>query len=314
MHLHNHSGAQGHTHSVSGKMTGVLGAAVLATLVLVVVELAGGYLGHSLSLLSDAVHNLTDVPTMVISWLALRWATRPPTQEKTYGYHRASILAAFVNAMLLGLVAVGIVYESYERLRNPVAVRSGVMLWVALLALVINGGIALALVSSRRDLSLRTILVHNAGDAISSVAIVVGALAIRWSGIQWVDPAIGMAIGALVLWSAWGILRESSHILLEGKPWHIKLEDVAREILRIEGVQEIHDIHIWTLGADFQALSCHICIPDMHMEESEKILARVNECLAREFHITHTTVQFERAGLPAKAGYFMPEPARPPSK
>jgi len=314
MHFHNHGGAHGHSHPVSGKMMGVLGAAVLATLVLVVVELAGGYLSHSLSLLSDAVHNLTDVPAMVISWLALRWAERPPTQEKTFGYHRASILAAFVNAMLLGLVALGILYESYERLRNPVPVHSGVMLWIALFALVINGGIALALVSSRRDLSLRTILVHNAGDALSNVAIVAGALAIRWSGAQWADPAIGMAIGALVLWSAWGILRESSHILLEGKPWHIELEDVARAILRIEGVQEIHDIHIWTLGTDFQALSCHISIPDMHMEESERILSRVNECLAREFHITHTTVQFERAGLPAEAGYFMPEPAGPPSK
>jgi cobalt-zinc-cadmium efflux system protein len=117
-----------------------------------------------------------------------------------------------------------------------------------------------------------------------------------------------------VLWSAWGILHESSHILLEGMPRQIELEDVARSILRIEGVQEIHDIHIWTLGTDLRALSCHIRIPDMHMEESEKILARVNECLARDFHITHTTVQFERAGLPAEAGYFMPEPARPSSK
>ena len=295
-------------------MTGILGAAVLATLGLVAVELAGSYWGHSLSLLSDAVHNLTDVPTMVISWLALRWAARPPTEEKTYGYHRAGILAAFINAMLLGFVALGILYESYERLRNPVPVHSGVMLWVALFALVINGGIAISLVSSRRDLSLRTILIHNAGDALSNVAIMAGALAIRWSDIQWVDPVIGMAIGALVLWSAWGILRESSHILLEGKPWDIELEEVARTVLRIEGVQEIHDIHIWTLGTDFQALSCHICIPDMHMEESEKILARVNDCLAREFHITHTSIQFERAGLPTNAGIFLPEPARPPSK
>ncbi len=314
MHFHNHGGAHGHGHPASGKMTGVLGVAVFATLGLVAAELAGGYLGHSLSLLSDAVHNLTDVPTLVISWLAVRWAERPPTREKTYGYHRASILAAFVNAMLLGLVAAGILYESYERLRKPVPVHPGVMLWIALLALAINGGIALMLVSGRRDLNLRAIFVHTAGDALSNVAIVVGALAIRWTGVQWVDPAIGMAIGGLVLWSAWGILRESSHVLLEGKPWHIELEDVARAILRIEGVQEIHDIHIWTLGTDFQALSCHICIPDMHMEESEKILARVNECLAREFHITHTTVQFERAGLPAEAGYFMPEPARPSSK
>jgi cobalt-zinc-cadmium efflux system protein len=310
MSRHDHGSAHDHAHPAFRK-PGVLGVAVFATLGLVAAELVGGYWGHSLSLISDAVHNLTDVPTLVISWLAIRLAERPPTREKTYGYHRASILAAFINAMLLGLVALGILYQSYERLRNPVPVHSGVMLWIALLALVINGGIALALVSSHRDLNLRAILVHTAGDAVSNVAILAGALGIRWTGALWVDPAIGMAIGVLVLWSAWGILHESSHILLEGMPRQIELEDVARTILRIEGVQEIHDIHIWTLGTDLRVLSCHIRIPDMHMEESEKILARVNECLARDFHITHTTVQFERAGLPAEAGYFMPEPARP---
>lgn len=294
-------------------MTTVLGLGVLVTLILVLVEFVAGYLGHSIALVSDGVHNLMDVPALVISWLATRWAALPPTSEKTYGYHRAGILAAFVNAMLLGIVALFILYESYERLRSPVEVHASVMLWVALLALAVNGGLTVALVSGRRDLNLRSILVHSFGDALSNIAIFAGALAIRWGGVQWVDPAIGLAIGVLVLWTASGILRESTHILLEGLPRNIRLEDVARAVLQVEGVQEIHDIHIWTLGTDLQALSCHIRIPDMHMEESENILARVRDRLARDFHITHTTVQFERAGLPEN-GLYMPAPARPSSR
>jgi cobalt-zinc-cadmium efflux system protein len=315
MHVHAH-GAEihGHAHGIPGKLTGILGVAVLVTLVLVAAELAGGYLGHSIALVSDAIHNLTDIPTLVISWLAVRWSKRPPTPEKTYGYRRAGILAAFVNAMLLALVAIYILIEASERFRRPVETHPAVMIWISLLALAINGGIVLALIRGRGDLNLRSIVVHNAGDALSNVAILGGAFWIRWTGLQIVDPLIGAAIGVLVLWSAMGILRESSHVLLEGSPRNLDLEKVARAVLQVEGVQEVHDIHIWTLGTDLHALSCHIRIPDMHMEESERILTRVNERLAREFHITHSTIQFERAGLPAEAGYFMPEPARPPSK
>jgi cobalt-zinc-cadmium efflux system protein len=137
----------------------------------------------------------------------------------------------------------------------------------------------------------------------------VGALAIRFFAVSWIDPAIGLVIGGLVLWSAFGIIRESVHILLEGLPRNIRLEDVAQAILKIKGVQEIHDIHIWTLGTDLQALSCHVRVPDMHMEESEKILEEITACLAREFQIQHSTVQFERAG-PVPGGLYMPEPLR----
>jgi len=304
---HSHSHTQAHL-SAQG-MTAILGGAVAATFVLVFVELAAGYASHSMALISDAVHNLTDVPTMVISWLATRWALRPPTPEKTYGYHRSGILAAFVNAVLLTLVAVFVIYESVDRLRNPVEVHANLMLWVSLFALVINGGITLAVHSGRRDLNVRSIWIHNLGDALSNVAIVVGALAIRWTGAHWVDPVISIGIGVMVLWTGTGMLRESSHILLEGLPREIRLENVAAALLCIEGVQEVHDVHIWTLGTDLHALSCHVRIPDMHMEESEKILAQIRNTLAHEFHITHTTIQFERAGLP-ESGLYMPEPAR----
>jgi cobalt-zinc-cadmium efflux system protein len=303
---HSH-GLGGHVHGPVEGMTLILGASIAATFLLVATELLAGYSSHSMALVSDAIHNLTDVPTMMISWLATIWAKRPPTPEKTYGYHRAGILAAFVNAMLLAIVACFLIYESVDRLRHPVEVHTGLMLWVSLIALVVNGGITLALHHGRRDLNVRSIWIHNLGDALSNVAIMAGALAIRWTGANWVDPILSIGIGALVLWSGAGILRESSHILLEGLPRSMKLEAVAAELLKIEGVQEVHDIHIWTLGTDLNAISCHVRIPDMHMEDSEKILQRICQVLADDFHITHNTIQFERAGLPADAGLFMPE-------
>ena len=288
-------------------MKGTLTWSLAATVVLVAAEFVGGYLGRSIALASDAVHNLTDLPPMVLSLLAIRWAELPPTSEKTYGFRRAGILSAFVNALLLGLAALYILYESWQRLWQPVEVRNEWMISVAALALMINGGITLALVRGRRDLNLRSILVHNFGDALSNVAILAGALVMRFTGIVWVDPALGLAIGALVLWSSYGILKESTHILLEGLPRGLRLEDVAHAILRVPGVTEVHDIHIWTLGTHLYALSCHVRIPDMHMDESQKILAAINEVLARDFHITHSTIQFERAGLRQKE-LLMPQP------
>jgi len=261
-HSHDHGHDHGHSHGLGGHshiqlgaegMTLKLGLCVLATFTLVAVEIIAGYAGHSIALLSDAVHNLTDVPTLVLSWLAARWALKPPTEEKTYGYHRAGILAAFVNAMLLTLVSLGLIWESVGRLRAPVEVSSSLMIWVSAIALVINGGITFAVTGGRRDLNMRSIWIHNLGDALSNVAIIAGALA-------------------------------------------------------IEGVQEVHDIHIWTLGTDLYALSCHIRIPDMHLESCEKMLGSIRDVLTQQFNITHTTIQFERAGLAGDTALYMPEP------
>ena len=311
VHAHGHDHPAGHSHAQAEMASGVLAGAVAATILLVAAELLGGYLGHSISLVSDALHNLSDIPTMLISWFALRWAARPADHERTFGYQRAGVLAAFTNAILLILVALFLFWEAFERVRHPVAVRESWMIGVSLLALAINGGITLALVRSRRDINLRSLLLHNFGDAISNMGILLGAVAIRMTGAQWLDPAIGAAIAALVLWSTNGLLREAGNILLEGLPKGIRLESVARSILSIKGVQEVHDIHIWTIGTGLHALSCHVRIPDMHMDESEKILKSILERLEADFHITHTTIQFERAGLPQDAGYYMPQPFQP---
>jgi cobalt-zinc-cadmium efflux system protein len=177
------------------------------------------------------------------------------------------------------------------------------MIGLSLLALAINGSITLSLTRHHRDLNFRALLVHNLGDALSNIAILAGALAIRFTGMLWLDPALGIAIGALVLWSSFGILRESGHILLEGLPRRMQLAEVAKAILSVTGVQEVHDVHVWTLGTEDHALSCHVRIPDMHMEDSERILKNIQQRLSHDFSIHHVTIQFERAGLPATALY-----------
>ena len=291
--------------------TAALAGSMGVTLLLVAIELAGGVFSGSIALISDAIHNLSDVPSLAISWMGLRWASRPADTKRTYGYQRAGILAAFTNSILLVIVAGFLFYEAWERVAHPANVNETVMIWISLAALAINAGITLSVMRGRHDLNLRTVFIHNLGDALSNVAILVGAVAMRATGARWIDPLLGAGIGAMVLWTSIGVLREASHILLEGSPRDIELPKVARVVLAVPGVQEVHDIHVWTLGTDMNALSCHVRIPDMHMEESERILAEIRRRLADDFHISHTTVQLERAGLPSDAGLYMPEPIVP---
>jgi cobalt-zinc-cadmium efflux system protein len=307
---HEHGHAHSHDHAHAPMRPSVLAWAMVATLGLVAAEVFGGLLGHSVALLNDAVHNLSDVPALGISWLAMRWAQRPADSERTYGYHRAGTLAAFSNAVLLVLLSLWLGYEAIQRLRAPVEVVESWMIWTSLAALLVNGGITLALVRGHADLNLRSILVHNFGDALSNIAIIAGAVIMSYTNARWIDPLLGLAIGLLVLYSSSGILRESTHILLEGRPRGTRIEEVARAILAVEFVQEVHDVHIWSLGGGHNAMSCHARIPDMHMDESEKILAAIQKKVAGEFGIEHTTVQLERAGLPAVSGYVMPQPLR----
>ncbi|MFQ5926245.1 MAG: cation diffusion facilitator family transporter [Terriglobia bacterium] len=276
---------------------GALKWSLAVTLVFVAVEFAAGSYARSLALISDAVHNLSDVPAMALALLAVWLERKPVDRKRTYGYHRAGILAAFVNALALIAVAGYLIWEAYSRLRAPEPVQTNVMLVVAALALVVNSGIALALVHGRRDLNIRAVLVHNAGDAVSNLGILVGAFLIARTGWYAIDPLISFGIAALVLWSAGGILRETSNILLEGLPKGLKLEDVVATLVAIPGVEEIHDVHIWSLGSNLHALSCHVRVADMQMREAGKLLAHINQVLAQRFQITHTTVQFEHAAV-----------------
>ena len=289
-------------------MSRALGWSLGINLAFVLVEFVAGFLANSLALLSDAVHNLTDLPSMAVSLLALHWQRKPADPERTYGYQRSGVLAAFVNALLLVGVALYLLGEAYERIRAPRPVLSQVVLGVAILGVGVNGGIAWALRRGRSDLNLRTIWIHNAGDAASSLGVLAGAVAMSLTGWYVIDPLLSLGIGAAILWSAGGVIRETTHILLEGTPRDLSVEQVARAMLAVPGVAEVHDVHIWSLASNLHALSCHVRIRgEISTRESEGILEQLNRLLAREFRISHTTIQFEplpraeaRAYLPAE--------------
>jgi len=299
-HAHHH-----HSHAAGW----IVKAAVAATLGLVATEFVAGTLAHSLALVSDAWHNLTDVPSLVLAMLALYWEQRPPDHQKTFGYQRAGVLAAFVNALVMIGVALFLCYEGYERIKQPEPIAVGAMLWVGVLALVVNGAITAGLAADRRDLNLRAVFIHNLGDALSSVGIIVGAWLIRRTGQPLIDPLIAFLIAGMILWSAAGIVTESMNILLESLPEGMNLETVATAMLGVPGVHEVHDVHIWSLGSQSRALACHVKILNMPTSDSEIICHQLREVLAAEFGITHTTIQFEHTHAPGDFHRYMPEPA-----
>ena len=298
-----------HTHSHLRRPDWVVKGALLVTLVLVVIEFVTGHLAHSLALISDGWHNLTDLPSLVLAWIALYFERKPPDHQRTYGYQRAGVLAAFVNALLLVVVAILICYEGYERILRPQPIATQAMLAVGIVAFVINGSISLSLASARRDLNLRAVFIHNMGDALSNVGLIAGAWLIHRTGQTLIDPLVAFLIAGMIVWTALGVITESTNILLESLPKGMNLERVANAMLEVPGVREVHDIHIWSLGTYSHALSCHIHILDMPTSESEIICQRLREVLANAFGITHSTIQFEHTHAPGDFHRYMPEPA-----
>lgn len=277
------------------------------------IEVVAGFKAHSLALLSDAGHNFTDGLALLLAWVGYYLQAKPADEVKTYGYHRAGVLSAFVNALTLLALSAWIFYESVLRLRNPRSVQEDVMMLVAGLGLVLNAGIMLALrQASRKDINIRAAFVHMLGDALGSMGIIAGAIVIRYTGWEQVDPALSIAIGVLIVWTAWDIIRESLNILLEGLPRGIRLQDVGDAIKAIEGVRDVHDLHIWSLGSSTHALSCHVLIADVPPSSSDAILQRLNAMLAEHFHIFHTTVQFENMNCAiSENGCAIPVPGEP---
>lgn len=295
----------GHLHGAQAWLKFAIGI----TVALVITELTAGSLGHSLSLISDGWHNLSDIPSLVFAWLALYLEHRPPTQRKSFGYQRAGVLAAFVNALILVAVAVVICYEGYRRFLHPEPVASTVMIVVGAVALVLNGAITYGMLRGRSDLNVRAIFIHNLGDALSNAAIIVGALIIRLTGEWRADPLLAFLIAGMVLWSAIGIIEESVDILLESLPKGMTVSNVASAMLELEGVREVHDVHVWSLNNRSHAIACHVRILDMPTSETERIGQRIREVLSTGFGITHCTIQFEHTHLPGDFHKYMPEPA-----
>jgi len=267
--------------------------------IFVTVEFAFGLQARSLALLSDAGHNLTDAMSLLLAWFASYFQTKPADEVKTYGYHRAGILAAFVNALVLIALSAYIFYESYGRLLAPKPVHEATMLVVAGLGLILNAGIMWGLRRARKeDLNIRGAFLHMFGDALGSIGIIAGALVIYHTGWQWIDPVLSIFIGGLIIWTARDVIKDSLNILLEGLPRGMKLRTVMSAIQGVEGVCDVHDLHIWSLGSSTHALSCHIRIDDVAYPESDRILRRLNRMLSDRFHIHHTTIQFEHVDCP----------------
>jgi len=268
----------------------------------VIVEALAGWSAHSLALLSDAGHNFTDALALLLAWFGVYYGRKPPDETKTYGYHRAGVLAAFVNALSLLILSGYILWESYRRWREPRQVDESTMLVVAAVGLAVNAGVMWWLRRERgSDINVRSAWVHMFGDALGSIGIIVGALVIRYTGWDRVDPLLSAAIGALIIWTAWDIIKESLNILLEGLPRGIDLTSVVAAMRECSEVLDVHDVHIWSLGSSTHALSCHVLIQDVPPSASESILRGINQVLAERFHIHHTTVQFEHvncAGCP----------------
>jgi cobalt-zinc-cadmium efflux system protein len=286
--VHTHA----HTHSpTTGRK---LQLSLWITVAFIFIELAAGIQAQSLALLSDAGHNFTDSLALGLAWFAFYLQSKPPTDQKTFGYLRAGVLAGFVNAMTLVVLAFFIFYESYERFLDPRQVQEEIMMAVAAAGLVVNVAVMWALrAESRHDLNIRGAFMHMVGDALSSVGIIVGAVAIFYTGYAWIDPLLSVLIAVLILWSGWDIIREAVNILLEGLPRGITREDVCGAITGVEGVIDVHDLHIWSLSSSSHALSCHTVIDDLPPSASDVILRRINEVLQHRFHIDHTTIQFE---------------------
>ena len=291
-HSHRHDHA-GHSHAPDSFGAAFAIGAALNT-VFVVAELIFGYSAHSLALISDAVHNLSDVIALLLAWGAAWLAQRQPTQRHTYGYRRASILAALFNAGLLLVAVGGIVVEAVDRLYAPAPVAGLTVVAVAALGVAVNGGTALLFMRGRHgDLNVRGAYLHMAADAGVSLGVVVAAFVIMWTGWLWLDPATSLVIAAVVFWSGWGLARDSVNLALDGVPRGIVLADVKSYLGGLDGVTEVHDLHVWAMSTNETALTAHLVRPGGH---DDAFLHGVCEELSHRFNIHHATLQVEARG------------------
>jgi cobalt-zinc-cadmium efflux system protein len=278
------------------RTTLVLQVSLVATLAYVLVTFIAGLRAHSLALLSESGHNASDFLALLLSFAAVYFQSRPADDARTFGYQRAGVLAAFINAATLILISLWIGVEAIHRLSNPVTVQPRMMMIVAAAGVLMNGVIAALLWGVARDVNLRSAFIHMAGDTLSTAAVIAGGAGILLTGQNWIDPVLSLIIAALILWSSIGIVRETLNILLEGTPHGISLADIRKGMEDVNGVIDVHDLHVWSLGSQSRALACHVKIDDIPPSASACILADLNHVLRDHFHISHSTIQFEHIG------------------
>jgi cobalt-zinc-cadmium efflux system protein len=291
VHAHDHShGHAGHSHVPEDFGRAFAIGAALNT-AFVIAELVFGYTANSLALISDAVHNLSDVAALLLAWGASWLSRKQPTQRHTYGYRRASILAALFNAGLLLVAVGGIAVEAVDRLRSPAPVAGWTVVAVAALGVFVNGGTALLFMRGRHgDLNIRGAYLHMAADAGVSLGVVAAALVIMLTGWLWLDPAISLLISAVVFWSGWELARDSVNLALDGVPRGIEPVEVRDYLAGLEGVTEVHDLHIWAMSTNETALTAHLVRPG---GSDDAFLHGVCAELAHRFNIHHATLQLE---------------------
>ena len=267
---------------------------LVITLAFVFVEIAAGLFSNSLALLTDAAHNFTDVLALALSWWALRLTSQPASHQRTYGYHRAGILAALVNSTTLVIIALGIFYEAYQRFINPPEVQADVLIGVGMIAVLVNVVTAL-LVRHRAesDLNIRAAFLHLMGDVLSTIGAVMAGIIIRFTNWNWLDPLVSVLIGLLIVWSAWKILREAIDILMESTPTDIDMNALIRDIHSVNGVRDVHDLHVWSITRNMRTLSAHLVTDDLSISEGASIQTRVNEVLFHKYNVNHATLQLE---------------------
>lgn len=306
-HHHHHDHHHHHGHGSFRRLTWTL----ILVLGYMLAEVIGGILSHSLALLADAGHMLSDAAALGVSLFALWIARRPPDPRRTYGYYRAEILAALLHGVTLVVIAIFILREAWERLLEPATVRGGLMMGIAFGGLVVNL-IGLAVLHGGRhdSLNMRGAWLHVLTDTLGSVQVIVAGVLIMAFGWTWADPAASILIALLVAWSSWSLLRESVDVLMESVPKHLDSAQVGEALLGIDGVEQVHDLHIWTLASGRDSLSAHV-----HMEgrPSDELLREIHEHLRRHFGLEHVTIQLEtepcsEGGMQICCGKEMPPP------
>jgi len=271
-----------------------LSLSLFLTLAFVVIEAGAGIFANSLALLTDAAHNLTDVIALGLTWFAVRITAQPANSKKTYGYHRAGILVALLNSTTLVLISLGIFYEAYHRFITPPEVQASVLIGVGLIAVVINLVTALLVHrGSQSDLNLRSAFVHLMGDVLSTIGAVIAGVIIYFTDANWLDPFVSVLIGFLILYNAWGILRDAIDILLEATPRDVNIKNMVDDIVQVDGVLGIHDIHVWSLTQSLRTMSAHILTDDLHISAGAGIQRQISEIVRHRYNISHATLQLE---------------------
>ena len=272
-----------------------LGIALGLNVVLVVAQIGFGLAAGSLGLLADAGHNLSDVAAVVVSLVAVQWARRTPTAERSYGHHRGTILAALANAAMILAVTVFIFYEGVRRLGDSQAVEGGLVVIVALVAFAVNAGSAVVLREHRSDLNMRSALLHMIGDAAASLGVALAGAVILVTGrFQWLDPVVSMAIAVLIAVEAFRMVGQAAEVLLESTPKDVRLGRLTATIAAVEGVEGVHDLHVWSLSSDVRALSAHVVLAGHpSLEEAQVVGELIKEAVAKPFTIAHSTLELE---------------------